>query len=44
MQHATGEVIVHFDDDDFYAPHDVRTMVGALHQDGLSFVKLLRFA
>ncbi len=30
IERAKGEIIIHFDDDDYYAPHYVRTMVSAL--------------
>lgn len=36
---ATGDVIVHFDDDDYYAPHYVERMLGRLRR-GHDFVKL----
>ena len=38
-EHARGEIIVHFDDDDFYAPTYVERMVGQLQQ-GFDAVKL----
>lgn len=38
-EHAAGEFIVHFDDDDFYAPAYVERMATAL-QAGADFVKL----
>ncbi|SMH62046.1 glycosyltransferase family 2 protein [Azospirillum agricola] len=38
-EHATGEIILHMDDDDFYAPAYVERMVGWLEQ-GFDLVKL----
>lgn len=38
-EHAKGEYIVHFDDDDFYAPDYVETLVGWL-EEGYDFAKL----
>jgi glycosyltransferase involved in cell wall biosynthesis len=35
-----GDVIAHFDDDDWYAPTYLTTMVGALQEQKLDFVKL----
>lgn len=37
---ATGEIIVHFDDDDFYAPHYVGRMVDALLEGDADLVNL----
>ena len=38
LERATGEIIMHFDDDDYYAPTYVETMVAALND--CDFVKL----
>jgi glycosyltransferase involved in cell wall biosynthesis len=40
--HSRGEIIMHLDDDDYYAPHYVATMVAAL-QNGYDLVKLSGF-
>ena len=40
IQHATGDIICHFDDDDLYAPEYVATMVGAMEGAQADFVKL----
>ena len=37
---ARGEVIVAFDDDDYYAPHYVETMLAALEESGAAMIKL----
>jgi glycosyltransferase involved in cell wall biosynthesis len=37
---ARGEVIVAFDDDDYYAPQYVETMLGALEASGADLIKL----
>jgi glycosyltransferase involved in cell wall biosynthesis len=37
---ARGEIIAQFDDDDYYAPKYLSTMVGALRERGADFVKL----
>ncbi|MGQ9368539.1 glycosyltransferase family 2 protein [Azospirillum sp. ST 5-10] len=39
LEHARGDIIVHFDDDDFYAPTYVETLVGWL-EEGHDFAKL----
>jgi hypothetical protein len=38
LERATGEIIMHFDDDDYYGPTYVETMVAALEE--CDFVKL----
>ena len=40
IQHASGDIICHFDDDDLYAPEYIATMVGAMEREGADFVKL----
>jgi glycosyltransferase involved in cell wall biosynthesis len=40
VEQATGEIIVHFDDDDFYAHNYVDSIVGALTRDDLDFLNL----
>jgi glycosyltransferase involved in cell wall biosynthesis len=40
IESATGEIIVHFDDDDFYSEHYVETMVAQLRERGGDMVKL----
>ena len=40
IQHASGDIICHFDDDDLYAPEYVATMVRAMEAEGADFVKL----
>jgi len=40
VQHATGDVICHFDDDDLYAPSYVSTMLAAMTKADADFVKL----
>ncbi|KAL1519233.1 hypothetical protein AB1Y20_003492 [Prymnesium parvum] len=40
IQHATGEIIAHFDDDDLYAPEYISTMVGLLRREDAQLVKL----
>ena len=37
-RHARGEVVAHFDDDDYYAPRYLETMAG--HLEGMDLVKL----
>jgi len=37
---ARGEFIAHFDDDDYYSPDYLTTMLGLLHAHGRDFVKL----
>jgi hypothetical protein len=37
---ARGEIVAHFDDDDYYAPAYLDTMVGLLESHGADFVKL----
>jgi len=39
-QLATGDIIAHFDDDDFYAPTYIQTMVQTMQDNGADFVKL----
>jgi glycosyltransferase involved in cell wall biosynthesis len=43
VERARGDVIVFFDDDDYYSPHYVATMVGALHKADANCVKLSGF-
>jgi glycosyltransferase involved in cell wall biosynthesis len=40
---ANGEVIVHFDDDDFYAPHYVESMLSLMRDQNADIVKLFGF-
>jgi glycosyltransferase involved in cell wall biosynthesis len=40
---AKGEIIVHFDDDDFYAPHYIQDMVSFMTEQNANFVKLFGF-
>ena len=40
IQHASGDIICHFDDDDLYAPQYIETMVKAMEKDNADFVKL----
>jgi glycosyltransferase involved in cell wall biosynthesis len=40
---AHGEVIVHFDDDDFYAPHYVESMLSLMRDQNADIVKLFGF-
>jgi glycosyltransferase involved in cell wall biosynthesis len=40
VSEARGEVIVAFDDDDYYAPHYVETMLAALEESGAAMIKL----
>ena len=40
---ATGEVIAHFDDDDFYAPQYLSNMVSLLQQEQADMIKLSGF-
>jgi len=40
VEEARGNVIVHFDDDDYYAPRFVETMLGCLERNGGDFVNL----
>jgi hypothetical protein len=40
---AKGEIIVHFDDDDFYGPHYIRDMVSFMANQNADFVKLFGF-
>jgi len=37
---ARGAIVAHFDDDDYYAPHYLQTMVELLEARGADFVKL----
>ena len=41
LDKATGDVILHFDDDDYYAPHYVRFMVDALFYSKADVIRLL---
>lgn len=43
VDQARGEVIVQFDDDDFYAPHYVSTMLMMLERSGADIAKLAAF-
>ena len=40
---AHGEIIVHFDDDDFYGPPYIRDMVSFMTEQNADFVKLFGF-
>ena len=40
IQHASGDVICHFDDDDLYAPEYIATMLTAMEAEKADFVKL----
>lgn len=40
IQHATGDIICHFDDDDLYAPEYIATMVACMEAEDADFVKL----
>ena len=40
---ATGEVIAHFDDDDYYAPQYLHNMVGLLQQEQADMIKFSGF-
>jgi|SRR5580700_603647 glycosyltransferase involved in cell wall biosynthesis len=40
---ANGEIIVHFDDDDFYGPHYIQGMISYMTAQNASFVKLFGF-
>ena len=40
IERARGEIIVHFDDGDYYAPHYVRTMVSALADRRVDLINL----
>ncbi len=40
IQMSTGGVIAHFDDDDWYEPRYLSSMLGTLQDDDLDFVKL----
>lgn len=40
LDEARGEIIAHFDDDDYYAPEYLRTMVELLEAHAADFVKL----
>lgn len=40
IEMARGDIIVHIDDDDYYAPNYVRHMVDSLEQGGYDLVKL----
>jgi glycosyltransferase involved in cell wall biosynthesis len=43
VEQASGAVIVHFDDDDYYAPAYVETMIAPMRDGGVDFVKLVAF-
>lgn len=40
IEEATGEIVVQFDDDDFYAPDYVATVVAKLQNETLDFINL----
>ena len=40
IQHASGDIICHFDDDDLYASTYIETMVTAMEAEGADFIKL----
>jgi glycosyltransferase involved in cell wall biosynthesis len=40
---ATGDIIALFDDDDFYAPHYIASMLSLMDREDADFVKLLGF-
>lgn len=40
---AKGEIIVQFDDDEYYAPHYIKTMLDVLEKENADFVKLKSF-
>jgi glycosyltransferase involved in cell wall biosynthesis len=40
VDRARGEYIIHFDDDDFYSPHYVATMLEAMRQNSLDLMNL----
>jgi glycosyltransferase involved in cell wall biosynthesis len=40
---ASGQVIVQFDDDDYYSPQYIRTMIGRMQAQNADFVKLSSF-
>ena len=40
IQHATGDIICHFDDDDLYAPSYIATMVATMEAEAADFIKL----
>ena len=40
VQQARGEMIVHFDDDDYYAPRYLETLIGTLIAQGGDFANL----
>ncbi|WP_321787645.1 glycosyltransferase family A protein [Paraburkholderia sp. J94] len=43
VQLARADVIAHFDDDEYYAPHYLRTMLGQMRAQDADFVKLGAF-
>ena len=40
---ARSEIIAHFDDDDFYAPHYLEGMLSSMNEQKVEFIKLLGF-
>ena len=38
-QHATGDYVAHFDDDDYYAPHYISRMVSQILELDVVFIK-----
>lgn len=43
IEMAKGEIIVQFDDDEYYAPHYIRAMLNILKNENADFVKLSSF-
>lgn len=43
IEHAKGDVIVHFDDDDYYSPIYIQTLLERLSDNGASFLNLRGF-
>jgi glycosyltransferase involved in cell wall biosynthesis len=43
IEQATGDFIIHFDDDDHYAPHYIESMLTLMANSGADFVKLFGF-
>lgn len=43
VKEATGDILIHFDDDDHYAPHYVETMLTLMANSGADIVKLFGF-
>jgi hypothetical protein len=39
VQHATGDYVAHFDDDDYYAPHYISRMVSQILELDVVFIK-----